>query len=194
MINSITLKGKRHRRGSFILATIVMSLIPGCGVMGDSSANDPAPEVRDVDDARNVAKELSSQILDAIGLKGKTSEPGPGVSPCEEDSKHLYKIRHPWSLWGVPEQDMERSMERLKDELPKRGWKVASYGRNKSVAKNLELIAESTKFKFSVNITFMDKRRSSEETAARAGKTSGIVVTLVSACFRVPEGKIVDQY
>lgn len=190
----MALKGKRHRRCSFILATIVMISISGCGGMGDSSANDHTLDVRDVDDSRNVAKELSSQILDAIDLKGKTSEPGPGVSPCEEDPKHQYQIRHPWSLWGLPEQDMERSMERLKDELPKHGWKVASYGRDKSVAKNLELIAESTKFKFSVNITFMDKRRSSKETAARSGKTSGIMVDLVSACFRVPDGKSVDQY
>ncbi|MFI1797026.1 hypothetical protein ACH427_06640 [Streptomyces sp. NPDC020379] len=162
--------------------------------MEKSENSDVKPQVREVESVRTEAKDLSSQILDAISLKGRVSEPGPGVSRCDEDPEHLYKIHHAWSLWGVPESDMERSMDRLKAELPKRGWKVASYGRDKSLAKNLELVADSINFKFSVDITFMDKRRSSEYDAPHASKESGIMVNLESACFSVPDGKTVEGY
>lgn len=162
--------------------------------MDKSGRDDGVPQVREVASVRAEAKELSSQILDAIGLKGRVSEPGPGVSRVDDDPEHLYKIRHPWSVWGVPEQDMERSMDRLKDELPKRGWKIVSYGRDKSLAENLELVADSVNSKFSVDITFMDKRRSSKYDAPNASKESGIMVNLESACFRVPEGKSVEGY
>ncbi|MEV4744445.1 hypothetical protein [Streptomyces sp. NPDC049555] len=150
--------------------------------------------MKEIDAARGEAKVLSSQVLESIGLKGRTSSPGPSISRCDEDPRHLYEVVHSWSLWGVPEADMERSMERLKDELPKRGWKVVSYGRDTSLAKNLELIADSTAYKFSVNITFMDKRRSKQYDSPKASKESGIMVVLGSACFRVPDGKTVDQY
>ncbi|MFF4225693.1 hypothetical protein ACFYZH_22925 [Streptomyces abikoensis] len=161
---------------------------------GNSSDLGYVPRVREIETSRAEAKELSSQIFDAIGLKGQISQPGPGVSRCDKDPKVLYKIRHPWSLWGVPEADMEKAMERLNDELPKRGWKVTSYGRDSSRAKNLEIIADSKKFDFSANITFMDKRNPSQEAPADLSKTSGIVVDVVSACFRVPDGKVVDAY
>ncbi len=77
-------------------------------------------------------------------------------------------------------------MERLKSDLPKRGWKVVKYGPDSSPSKSLELIADSTEKKFSVNVSLDD--RSGE------GKESQIMVDLVSACFRVPEGKRVDSY
>ncbi|MFF4161302.1 hypothetical protein [Streptomyces sp. NPDC001678] len=166
----------------------------GCGMMDNSKKVDRSADVKDVDMARQEAKALSSEIFDAIGLKGQTSATWPGVLRCEEDSRHLYKIHHPWSVWGVPEEDMERSMEQLKEALPKRGWKLVSYGRDKSLAQNLELVADSAKSKFSVNITFMDKRRSAQYDSPKASKESGILVTVVSACFRVPDGKVVDQY
>ncbi|MFI1971671.1 hypothetical protein [Streptomyces cinnamoneus] len=85
-------------------------------------------------------------------------------------------------------------MEHLKVELPKQGWKVVSYGPDKSALKSIELIADSTKSKFSVNITFLDKRKVVKGDPLTEIQTSGIKVDLVSACFRVPEGKTVDQY
>ncbi|MGW2187192.1 hypothetical protein [Streptomyces sp. NPDC001719] len=184
----------RHRRTVTALVAILGFGIAGCSDMDKSGRDDGVPQVREVASVRAEAKELSSQILDAIGLKGRVSEPGPGVSRVDDDPEHLYKIRHPWSVWGVPEQDMERSMDRLKDELPKRGWKIVSYGRDKSLAENLELVADSVNSKFSVDITFMDKRRSSKYDAPNASKESGIMVNLESACFRVPEGKSVEGY
>ncbi|GAA0431733.1 hypothetical protein [Streptomyces luteireticuli] len=144
-----------------------------------------------IDEAEREAQALSSQVLDAIALKGKTSDLPPSVSRCDEDPDHLYKVRHPWSLWDVPEADMEKSMEQLKEALSKRGWEVVEYGRGKSSAGYLELTANSAKAQFSVNVTFMDKRKVDAK-SNKFRNPSGIVVDLVSACFRVPDGKTVD--
>lgn len=184
---------KSHRRWLATVAAMAMLLVSGCKV-SESTTRGEKPQTQDIDNARKLAKDLSSQILDAIGLHGQTSSGGPGVSRCQDDPEHLYKIRHPWSVWGVPEQDMEKSMEHLKVELPKQGWKVVSYGPDKSALKSIELIADSTKSKFSVNITFLDKRKVVKGDPLTEIQTSGIKVDLVSACFRVPEGKTVDQY
>ncbi|MEV6674970.1 hypothetical protein [Streptomyces sp. NPDC051162] len=155
--------------------------------MKDSDGLGYTPEVREVENVRGEARQLSSGILDAIAVKGDVTKPGPGVAVCGgKDSDYFYKIHHPWSLRGVPVGDLKGAMERLKDDLPKRGWKVVKYGPDSSPSRSLELIADSTEKKFSVNVSLDD--RSGE------GKDSQILVDLVSACFRVPDGKTVVGY
>lgn len=155
--------------------------------MKDSDGLDYTPEVGEVESVRGDARQLSSGILDSIALKGEVTKSGPGVAVCgDKDSDYFYKIHHPWSLRGMPIGDLKRAMERLKADLPKRGWKVVKYGPDSSPSKSLELIADSTEKKFSVNVSLDD--RSGEN------KESQILVDLVSACFRVPEGKRVDSY
>ncbi|GHF37188.1 hypothetical protein GCM10010218_18440 [Streptomyces mashuensis] len=163
--------------------------------MGNSKSLDYTPRVQEIDIAKGQAKELSSEIYDALGLQGQVSKSGPGVSPCDQDPEVLYKVFHPWSVWGVSEQDMERSMQRLKDDLPRRGWKVVEFGPGNTGARYLELTANSTRRQFSVNITFIDARRSAPGSpSSRKYNPSGIRVHLTSACFRVPEGNKIDQY
>ncbi|MCA6095047.1 hypothetical protein LE181_23105 [Streptomyces sp. SCA3-4] len=165
--------------------------------MKESSKDESStPEVRDIEIAQRQAKDLSSQILESMGLRGRTSNPGPGVAVCEErDSKYFYRIHHPWSLWGPPVSDMKSAMDRLKVNLPERGWKVTSYGANESsAAKSLELTADAPGQKFAINVTLFNKDQSGEFDGPRASKESRIMVDLVSECFRVPEGKKVDRY
>ncbi|MCF6521769.1 hypothetical protein [Streptomyces sp. JJ36] len=146
------------------------------------------PERREIGAARSDAKQLSSQLLDILNLDGKVTEPGPGVSLCEgRDTDKFFKIRHPWSVYDVPVEDMERAMEKLREALPERGWEVTSYGPDESRAKSLTLFADSTEKKFTAQVKLLDRR-------GRSDHPSGITVTLVSACFQVPEGQTVDEY
>ncbi|RXS85332.1 hypothetical protein EST92_08315 [Streptomyces sp. TM32] len=149
------------------------------------------PEAREISEVKQEATGLSGEILRAIGLQGEVSKPGPGVAVCgEENADRFYTIHHPWSLTGVPIGDMKKAMTRLKEELPKNGWKIVSYGPDKSPSKSLELVADSTKRKFSVNIHLYDET----VRAKTDGPKSKIYVDLISACFQVPKGKTVDQY
>ncbi|MFB6534848.1 hypothetical protein ACFCY8_21325 [Streptomyces noursei] len=155
--------------------------------------NEPSytPETREVPEAKQEAKALSSEILRVIGLQGEVSKPGPGVSVCgERDADKFYTIHHPWSLTGVPIDDMKKAMTRLKEELPKNGWKIVSYGPDKSPSKSLELVADSTKKKYSVNIHLYDETGRTKPN----GPKSKIYVDLTSACFQAPKGKTVDEY
>lgn len=151
------------------------------------------PRTREEEAAREDAKTVSSQILNVIDLNGKVTEPGPGIATCgPENSDTRFKVKHPWSVYDVPEEDMEAAMERLKKDLPERGWKIVSYGPNRSPARSLQLIADYKHGhkQFSVNITFLDKRDKDGD----SGHKSLINVNLVSACFEVPEGQKVKGF
>ncbi|MET9496376.1 hypothetical protein [Streptomyces sp. NPDC006552] len=151
---------------------------------------DYTPQTLAVSKAREKTSGVSSQILELIGIKeGKVTEPGPGVSPCKDDPQHLYKTRHPWSVYDVSSEDvLKDGFRRLHERLPDHGWKIVEYGPNKSKAKTLELTADSTKDRFSVNAELV-------VSSPTAGKESHplILVTVVSGCYRAPEGTKLDQ-
>jgi hypothetical protein len=140
-------------------------------------------------EARSRTGSVSSQILDMIGIKnGRVTEPGPGISRCEEDPDHLYKMRHPWSLYGASEDELKAGFERLRENLSKHHWKMVSYGPNNSKSKTLELTADYQRDRFSVNAEL----QISSPTAGKV-KDPLILVNVVSGCFRVPEGTKLDQ-
>ncbi|AXK36705.1 hypothetical protein DVA86_33245 [Streptomyces armeniacus] len=95
---------------------------------------------------------------------------------------------HPWSITGPSEAELGKAMERLRDELPKKGWKIKHYGRNNSRAKSLELTADDDKRKFGVNVEFWEKNSGGDKNRAL------LLVNVVSACYEVPEGQKVDTY
>ncbi|WP_171110005.1 MULTISPECIES: hypothetical protein [unclassified Streptomyces] len=142
-----------------------------------------------MDEARERAKTVSSEIHDMIGIrKGEVTKRGPGVSTCEDDPEHLYKTRHPWSLYGVPEEDLKQGFQRLRDALPKNGWKIVDYGPNSSKAKSLELTADSETEPYSVNAVLIVSTPTNPNE-----KQPLLAVTVVSGCFRAPEGTKLDQ-
>ncbi|MGV4928287.1 hypothetical protein K2224_37565 (plasmid) [Streptomyces sp. BHT-5-2] len=115
----------------------------------------------------------------------KTTEPGPHAGLCEgKDPDHYYMIRHPWAAYGVTFQELQQAMERLKKDMPEKGWKVVKYGPDTSPAKTLELIADSTQKDFSVAIHLLDERKKQRE--------SRIAVSLASRCYKTPKGKTVS--
>ncbi|MFF0507193.1 hypothetical protein ACFYUH_26820 [Streptomyces fimicarius] len=154
----------------------------------ESGASKPVG-TRSIDDVDAETKEISSQILDVIAVKGKMSKSGPGVSTCEGAERgKLFLMRHPWSLTGSSDAELMRAMTRLKEDLPKHGWKIVKYGRNSSKAKSLELTADHAEKKFAVNVELWEKDS--------GGDTNDptLLVNVVSACYQVPDGEEVDRY
>ncbi|KND31434.1 hypothetical protein [Streptomyces acidiscabies] len=137
-----------------------------------------------VDEARSRAKTTASDLYDMIALpKAKVTQRGPAISPCDEDPTHLYKTRHPWSVYGVSEAELKAGFERLHQALPKQGWKVVSYGEENSEAKSLSLTADSGKDRFSVNAVLIVSTPTNPHE-----KEPLIAVTVVSGCWRAPKG------
>ncbi|MFI0779048.1 hypothetical protein [Streptomyces sp. NPDC021212] len=171
--------------------TIAITLF-GCSGMRDNKKDDLGytPKGREVSRAKNDAKEASSEILEIIDLRGEVSEPGPGIAQCGgKDPEKFYRVNHMWSLSGVPVPEMQRAMTRLKEGLPKKGWKIAKYGPDGSRSKSPELVAVSVPRQFSVNIHLYDESKKTEPNAPK----SLIYVFLTSDCFQVPEGGTVGD-
>ncbi|MET7288697.1 hypothetical protein [Streptomyces sp. NPDC005573] len=180
---------QRRRRALAAALLALPLLVTGCSKDVKSNdvtgvGNDPKPTTLAVDKARDQANHLSSQILDMIGIKeGKVTEGGAGVSLCDKDPDHLYRMRHPWSIYQVSEERLKKGFQRLRGELPGRGWKVIDYGPNSSKAKVLELTADSETEPYSVNaVLVVSTPTHLHESNPR------IEVNVVSGCFRAPKG------
>ncbi|MGW1073943.1 hypothetical protein [Streptomyces sp. NPDC002537] len=147
--------------------------------MDKKSGNlDYEPKTRD---SRAVEKEvgsLSSKVLDMLQVKGKVTEPGPGVGACGTsggDAAGYRSVRHPWSLYGVDNDTLQQGMNNLNDKLPTQGWKVERYGTDTSRNKNLEILAIHSETHTQLEVTWMK---------GLDGKAPLIEVTLYSRCFR----------
>lgn len=168
-------------------ASVVALVMTGCSKdVTNKDVNDAGKTAESttlaVEQARTKANHLSSQILDMIGIKeGKVTEGGAGVSLCDQDPNHLYRMRHPWSIYEVAPDELEAGFQRLRESLPKNGWKVVAYGRDTSADKNLELTADSEKEPFSVNASL-------HITGSSGTQQPMIQVRVVSGCFRAPKG------
>ncbi|MFC8725064.1 hypothetical protein [Streptomyces bacillaris] len=155
-----------------------------------ADANVPKPVgTRSVDEVDAETKQISSQILDIIAVKGVTSKSGPGVSTCDGAERgKLFLMRHPWSLTGASDAELAKAMTRLKEDLPKHGWKIVGYGPNSSKAKSLELTADHIEKKFAVKVELWEKNSGGDSNEPT------LLVNVVSACYQVPEGEKIDRY
>ncbi|MEU5049844.1 hypothetical protein [Streptomyces sp. NPDC021096] len=167
---------QRRWVGSLAIGVALSVVGSGCSKVNEGGRESV---VMDVGRARGKVKEASSQLFDVIGIRaGKVTPGGPGVSTCKEDPKHIYQVYHTWSVYGVPMDELSRGFDGLKQRLPADGWKIIKSGPNDSPAKTPEILADSSKEQFTANIAFV---------GSGSGEP-GIMVSLVSACFRVPEG------
>ncbi|WNF27258.1 hypothetical protein RI138_10640 [Streptomyces sp. C11-1] len=134
--------------------------------------------------AADEAEKISSEIYDLIGIRGKGSDTGPGVSECGgKDPDKYFQIFHPWSFTPESPSQLDDVMERLREELPKHGWKIVEYGHDTSKNKNINLTADNDKKKHSVNITHYAKRTPPK-----------LSLTVVSGCYQTPEGQKVQRF
>ncbi|MFF8789984.1 hypothetical protein [Streptomyces sp. NPDC015125] len=191
-VNILPIRPKRAKCFFAVLSVEAWIILTGCSSVKDSGSEpDSVPDARNISEVRGEAREISSVVLDVIDLKGQVSKPGPGVLSCaDKDSDKSYAIHHPWSLTGVPVEGMKKAMERLRNNLPGKGWRIASYGPDVSPSKSIELVADSTKKKFSIRIRLLDRTKRADPGSLKAL----ISVDLTSACFQVSKGKAVDEY
>lgn len=134
-----------------------------------------------VDKVKEDTQKASSEILDLIALKGKVTEPGPYDTPCSGYADGgVYRAVHPWSVYDVPVDDMKKAMERLRSDLPAKGWKIVKDGPDDSPSKAPQIVANRQGGKFSVDIRLHDR-------SERSGKPSLLEVTVASACFKTKQ-------
>ncbi|TFI30943.1 hypothetical protein E4P36_03800 [Streptomyces sp. 4R-3d] len=174
--------------------SLALTTLTGCGMTdtngsdgSDSSAGSddlPSAGTSNSEDAADEAERVSSELYDLIGIKGKASDTGPGVSECgDKDPEKYFTIFHPWTFTPASADQLEGVMERLKTELPKNGWKVVEYGRDNSKNKNLSLTADNDEKKYSVQIAYFAKDAS-----------PNLNLMLVSGCYQVPDGEKVYRF
>ncbi|MEV8291128.1 hypothetical protein [Streptomyces niveus] len=149
-----------------------------------SSGGLPSAGVSSSADAADTAERISSELYDLIGIKGKASEPGPGVSECEDkDPEKFFQVFHAWTFTPASADQLDGVMERLKKELPEHGWKVVEYGPDTSKNKNLSLTADNDEKKHSVKIGHFAKDES-----------PNLNLMVVSGCYEVPDGEKVNDF
>ncbi|HEX5567302.1 MAG TPA: hypothetical protein VFY14_10350 [Streptomyces sp.] len=127
-------------------------------------------------------EEKSSEILDLTGLKGKVTEARANLVRCSDHppEEEVYRARHPWSLYDVPAEELEKGMDRLRKQLPGNGWKIVKDGTDGSRARTPQLVADFVDGKFSADIRFLDEREHGDD-------PSLLEVTVVSACHHIAE-------
>lgn len=144
----------------------------------------PFAGTRTSSDAADDTEKLSSEIYDAIGIRGKASDSRPGVMDCgDKDREKYFRVFHKWSFYPAAPNELAAVMERLREQLPKQGWKVVEYGEDTSANRNLNLTADNDGKMASVNIVHRAKNN--------PPKLSLMVVT---GCYQVPDGAKVERF
>ncbi|WP_143052982.1 hypothetical protein [Streptomyces sp. 2112.3] len=170
------MKSKAFRAVPVYLGSLMLTV--GCStVKSDSSGLDYDPEKRDSQQVVREVGTLSSRVLEMLNIKGKSTEPGPAAAPCDvpNGTSRTYQIvRHPWSLYGVENDALEKGMKNLRSALPNQGWKVVKYGKDSSRNRNLEITAVHVKTHTQLEATWLK---------GLDGHTPLIEVTLYSRCF-----------
>lgn len=157
--------------------------------MSDSDDLGYTPEVRETRSSMDEAGKLSSRLYDLMRLKGKVTPPGPILDVCGDmDADRYYKVRHTWSVYGRSDASLTKAWERLEEALSGNGWKITGRGRESDAYKTPYLQADSREKKFTVRVTL---ELVPEGHTPAKGEESGIMFSLASACFQVPEGESV---
>ncbi|WP_237330280.1 hypothetical protein [Streptomyces sp. BA2] len=140
-------------------------------------------ETRKIEPAKEEVNEISSNLLDWMGIKGKTTEAGAGVNVCEAVDpglKEYYTIHHPWSIYDLHKGTFEEAMQNIREQLPKNGWKITKDGETNSRARNPEIVAVNAKSNHTISI---------EWARERSGNLKEMIgVDVDSRCYRAPEG------
>lgn len=155
-------------------ALLACALLTGCSITGKTA------ETRDSEQMLAGAQRTSSRLFDLIGLKGETTEPGPAPLPCEGYADETIQMYHPWSISGLPFEELEKGYAAMRTTLPKDGWKVVSDGPAANKAKTPTIVADSPDGDYSAELMLVDRRK---DPLAKTKVSIG--VTVVSRCFTV---------
>ncbi|WP_030221766.1 hypothetical protein [Streptomyces bikiniensis] len=166
-----------------LLLSLALTTLTGCS-MSDAKDSDSPPfaGVSTTSRATDTTQKVSSELYDLMGLKGKATQPGPGVMECSgKDPEKYFTTFHSWTFTPASPGELDGVMERLRKELPGHGWKVVGFEPDSSRNKNLTLTADNDAEKHSVKITHWAKDQPPK-----------LNFFVVSGCYRVPDGEKVD--
>lgn len=164
-----------------LAAPLALITLTGCSM---NSEETPTVGTSTSLDVANAVEKVSSDIYDLIGVKGKASDSQSGVLECSgKDRDKYFKIFHPWSFVPASASDLQKAMKNLKTELPKHGWKIVEYGPDTSKNRNINLTADNDEKKVGVNVVQMLKN-----------DPPGLSLTVVSGCYKVPDGQKVQHF
>ncbi|WP_432753154.1 hypothetical protein ACE1OA_20005 [Streptomyces sp. JL2001] len=129
------------------------------------------------------AQQTSSRILDMTGLKGTVTKPGPLRLHCDdyEPEGRVVQMRHNWSVYDLPFEELEKGYAHLRTALTEDGWRIVSDGPDTSKAKTPTMVADAPGGDHSAEIRLMDNRKDEDP-------TSVLAVTVVSRCFQETPG------
>ncbi|MFF9086806.1 hypothetical protein ACF1BE_10405 [Streptomyces sp. NPDC014991] len=152
--------------------------------MTDNSSDVPSAGTSTSSAAADELERVSSGIHDLIGVRGKTSDSRATVTECSgKDPDKYFRVLHPWSFSPASPGDLGVAMQRLKEALPKHGWKIVEYGPDTSRNKNLRLTADNDAKRAGVHIVQMAK-----------DNPPMLSVDVVSGCYQVPDGQEVEHF
>ncbi|MFG3011815.1 hypothetical protein ACGFZB_15380 [Streptomyces cinerochromogenes] len=166
-----------------VAMTLALTTLTGC-TMTDSGSDIPSAGTSTSSDAADAVEAVSSGIYDLIGVKGKTSDSRATVTECSgKDPDTYFRVLHPWSFTPASPGDLDAAMQRLREALPKHGWKIVEYGPDTSKNKNMRLTADNDAEKASVHIIQMAK-----------DNPPMLSVDVISGCYQVPDGQKVEHF
>lgn len=142
--------------------------------------------------AKERVKKLSSDVFDIVRLQGKVSPVGPATMPSRQGERE-YSVQHIWSISRLSEQELTRGFYRLREELPKKGWRITHFGHAYSTARQLEIEAVHKKDEYSLSAELWVSS-SGENAHASAPKNDRIVFSVGSPTYRTPKGVDRDNY
>ncbi|MFC9224622.1 hypothetical protein ACFT8W_28520 [Streptomyces hygroscopicus] len=158
-----------------------LTLTAGCSSMdGNSSGLEYEPQVRKSRAVEEEVGTLSSRLLEMLKIKGKVTDLAPMASSCQvddDDTEKYRSVRHPWSMYDVDNNALEKGMDNLAEQLPKRGWRVVKDGPDESRNRNREILAVHTKTHTQMEATWMK---------GLDGHEPMISFAVYSRCFRDP--------
>ncbi|MGC5363834.1 hypothetical protein ACPXCE_19515 [Streptomyces sp. DT24] len=113
-----------------------------------------------------------------MNMRGKAQPSSPfpikrSDHPAEDD---VFRVRHPWCVYRLPDTGLESVMNRLRKGLPSKGWKIVKDGPDDSRAKAPQIVANSGDGQVSADLRL-------HMTPAGSEYESAIEVTVVSLCF-----------
>ncbi|MFJ3903414.1 hypothetical protein [Streptomyces sp. NPDC090025] len=168
---------------SALLLSLALSTLTGCSMSKDSDDTPKSAGTASTNEAADAAEKVSSELYDLVGLKGTSSTTRAGaVAGCGgKDPEKFFTVIHPWTFEPAKPEQLEGVLERLKEEMPKHGWKVVEFGPDASKNQNLTLVADNDEKKVGVKIAYFAK-----------DKKPNLNFFLTSGCYQVPEGQKVQ--
>ncbi|MEU3371584.1 hypothetical protein ABZ734_14070 [Streptomyces sp. NPDC006660] len=110
-----------------------------------------------------------------IKVKGKVTEPGAYASDCGDDGTKGIWVRHPWSMYGIDNNQLGEGFANLKRSLPGEGWKIVKDGDDGSRNKNPEILAVHEETRSQLEARWL---------RGLDGNPPLLEVTLYSQCFK----------